>query len=105
MAFALAVTLVARDGESERVAKGLITLQAASREEPGCRLWIAHRSSDDRDRFFLYELYDDDAAFAAHRGSAQFQHYAETIVPLLTERAGLAYETLDAGNGPSASMR
>jgi quinol monooxygenase YgiN len=95
---ALAVTLVAREGESERVAAGLRTLQAASRAEPGCRIWIAHRAPDDTRRFFLYELYDDDAALAAHRASPHFGVYAATIGPLLTSRDPVAYQPLPAAD-------
>lgn len=95
MAHALAVTLVARDGESERVAEGLRILAEASGNEPGCRLFIAHRSTEDRHRFLLYELYDDEPAFLRHRDTPHFADYAETIVPLLSVREPVFYKTLE----------
>lgn len=45
----------------------------ASREtEPGCRQFDVCRDPADPALFFLYELYDDDAAIAAH---LKTQHY------------------------------
>ena len=45
----------------------------ASREtEPGCRQFDVCRDPADPSRFFLYELYDDEAAVQAHLQSAHF---------------------------------
>lgn len=45
----------------------------ASRErEPGCRQFDVCRDSSDPRRFFLYELYDDEAAVQAHLQAAHF---------------------------------
>ena len=47
----------------------------ASREtEPGCRQFDVCRDSADSIVFFLYELYDDDAAIQAH---LQTPHYLQ----------------------------
>jgi quinol monooxygenase YgiN len=45
----------------------------ASREtEPGCRQFDVCRDPVDPSLFFLYELYDDEAAIQAHLKSAHF---------------------------------
>jgi (4S)-4-hydroxy-5-phosphonooxypentane-2,3-dione isomerase len=45
----------------------------ASREtEPGCRQFDVCRDLADESLFFLYELYDDEAAIQAHLQSAHF---------------------------------
>ncbi|HQZ05263.1 MAG: antibiotic biosynthesis monooxygenase [Rhodoferax sp.] len=45
-----------------------------SREtEPGCRQFDVCRCPQDPQLFFLYELYDDDAAIATHLQSAHFK--------------------------------
>lgn len=60
---------------------------AASEQEPGCRQFRVHRALDDPTRFFLYESYDSDAAFTAHRRSVHFRRNIEqTLAPLLVER-------------------
>jgi quinol monooxygenase YgiN len=39
-------------------------------------MFVVHRHRTDHARFFVYEQYRDDAAFAAHRQSRHFQDYA-----------------------------
>lgn len=72
----LAVTWVANLGHEEEVAQIFAKLQAASRQEPGCLVYIVHRHKDDPRTFFIYEQYKDDAALQAHRESMHFQEYA-----------------------------
>ena len=73
MTVVLAVTWVAKDGESEAVAELLRTLMPLSRAEPGCLQYDAHRDPDDPNAFFLFERYADQAAFDAHGASPHFQ--------------------------------
>jgi quinol monooxygenase YgiN len=40
--------------------------------EPGCRQFDVCRSATEPSQFFLYELYDDEAAVQAHLQSAHF---------------------------------
>ncbi|MBN8492882.1 MAG: antibiotic biosynthesis monooxygenase [Burkholderiales bacterium] len=40
--------------------------------EPGCRQFDVCRDPDDASLFFLYELYDDEAAIQAHLRSPHF---------------------------------
>ena len=48
---------------------------AASRGEPGCRRFEVHRRLDRPNEFLLLELYDDEAALAAHHASAHFARW------------------------------
>jgi len=72
----LAVTWVANPGHEEEVAEIFRKLEAASRQEPGCVLYVVHRHKEDATRFFIYEQYRDEAALQAHRESSHFQQYA-----------------------------
>ena len=72
----LAVTWVAKPGHEEEVAGIFGKLQAASRQEPGCLMYVVHRHRTDSTRFFIYEQYRDDAALEVHRQSPHFQEYA-----------------------------
>ncbi len=47
--------------------------RASREDEPGCRQFDVCRDPNDPQLFFLYELYDDDAAIQAHLQSAHFQ--------------------------------
>lgn len=46
--------------------------QASVDTEPGCRHFDVCRDPDDATLFFLYELYDDEAAIQAHLQSPHF---------------------------------
>jgi len=75
-------------GKGDEVASVLALHRPATVAEPGCRAFVVNRSQDDGDRFVLYEQYDDEAAFQAHRGSPHFKRYIEgRVVPLLAERS------------------
>jgi quinol monooxygenase YgiN len=74
---ALAVTWQAKAGEAEAVAAILRRMANAVKSEPGTLLFWPHRSSADASVFFLYELYADDAAFAAHQ---QTEHFKTLVV-------------------------
>lgn len=96
MAYALAVTWVAREGEEEAVRQILERFAPLARAEPACRMFVVHRSVDDPRRFFLYEQYDDEAGFTAHTQTEHFQsHILDDAVPRLAERVRTFYETLD----------
>lgn len=71
------------------------TIEAALRKmaplvaagEPGCKVYHACRSDENRDYFLLYEHYVDEAALQAHRETPHFKEIIEgTIVPLLDKR-------------------
>lgn len=57
----------------EAFEKAIIENARASREdEPGCRQFDVCRDPQDASVFFLYELYDDEAAIQAHLQSPHF---------------------------------
>jgi len=49
---------------------------ATSRREAGCRRFDVCRPHARRDGVFLYEIYDDEAAFQAHLQTAHFKAFA-----------------------------
>jgi len=91
----LAVTWVANPGHEEEVAETFRKLQAASRQEPGCLMYIVHRQVDNPARIFIYEQYRDSAALEAHRSSPHFQEYAVSALKDIAVRtAGEQYSPL-----------
>ena len=62
--------------DREEVAEALRQLAAASREEPGCLLYLPHWSEAAPDTVLLYEQYADRAAHEAHRATPHFQKHA-----------------------------
>lgn len=72
----VAVTYVIKAGHEEEAVGLFRTLTEHTRAEPGCRMYLAHRSTAEPRQFFLYEQYDDQAALDAHRASPHFATYA-----------------------------
>jgi autoinducer 2-degrading protein len=59
---------------------------AASVHEPGCRDFIITVSQKDPNHVFIFEVYDDTAAFEAHRQSDHFKKYAATTKDMIAKR-------------------
>jgi quinol monooxygenase YgiN len=94
--YVVTATWYAKEGEEERVAELLATNAALSELEPGCRMFIGHRSVDDPRMFLLYEQYDDEAAFKAHTETAHFRDLVlGDVVPRLERRERAFYTPID----------
>ncbi len=64
----------------------------ASREtEPGSRQFDVCRDPDNPQLFFLYKLYDDDAAIAAHMASAHFRSMDSATATWVAQKQVVKY--------------
>jgi quinol monooxygenase YgiN len=96
MAHCLAVRWTIKEGELDAVLAALAPLTEASRAEPGCLMYQAHRSPDDANVIFLYEQYADEAAYQAHAESEHFKRYAlDDIFPRRESSERAIYETFE----------
>jgi quinol monooxygenase YgiN len=96
MAYIVAATYRAKEGEEEKVREVLETMAPLSRAEPACRFYQAHRSPEDPKVFFLYEQYDDEAGYQAHMATDHFETYVRgEAIPRLESRERAFYVTLD----------
>jgi quinol monooxygenase YgiN len=87
MTYVIAAQWRARDGEADKIARLLPELVRECKAEPGVIEFIAHRSPDDPNEFFLYEQYRDEAAFKTHQATPHFKRLVlEGAVPLLEKR-------------------
>jgi quinol monooxygenase YgiN len=60
--------------------------EASRRDEPGCRRFDVCRPHDSENCVFLYEIYDDEAAFQAHLQTAHFKSFAVATTDMITAR-------------------
>jgi len=91
----VAVTYVIREGHEDEAVELFNLLAPATRAEPGCRMYLVHRSTTEPRRFFLYEQYDDQAALDAHRAAPHFVKYASNgLFKLIESRSPEIYELL-----------
>lgn len=96
MAYVIVANWRAREGEQERVEEILRRLAPLCEAEPACRMFVPQRSTGEARSFLLYEQYDDQAGFEAHRETEHFKRYVlDEAVPLLEHRASERYVTLE----------
>ena len=63
--------------------------------ERGCRQFDVAIDPEDPCRVFLYELYDDEAAFQAHLQSAHFKDFDQTTADWFEDKQVQAWQRLD----------
>ena len=96
MAYAVAVTWIAKEGEEEEVAAALSRLIEPSRAEPGVQRYNVHRDPENARKFFIYELYGSEADYKAHTETEHFQREGfGNAIPRLEERRREFYELVE----------
>jgi len=75
--FTIFVTITVKPGCRDKVLSLLKeNARGARADEPGCRTFDVLVSPEDPDILHAYEVYDDEAAFQAHRDSPHFQAWS-----------------------------
>lgn len=64
--------------------------------EPGCSRFDVHQENGDPALFFLYEVYDDQAALDAHRAAPHYLAFREDVKDWVTERTWWFWTKLEA---------
>jgi len=95
----------AKQTQGDVVERTLLQMaEAVRRDEPGCLVYRAARSTDDPDVFVLYEEYEDEAALLAHRETPHFRDLIEgVVVPVLESREREILEPLPTAAGGGTS--
>lgn len=90
--FVVTVVFTTRPADHAAFLK-LITHNAAQSLalEPGCRQFDVCTAPDRPGEVFLYELYDDTAAFEAHKSMAHFQNFDAASAPLVAGKVVRTY--------------
>lgn len=65
---------------------------ASFAEEPGCQRFDVLTPRGEADRVYLYEIYDDRAAFEAHLRSPHFQSFNSASAPLVDSKTVAEYD-------------
>jgi autoinducer 2-degrading protein len=84
--FVNAVDLDIVPAERENFLAAIKENGAAAAKEPGCRRFDILSLASDPNHFFLYEVYDNEAAFKAHRETEHFKKYAATAGKMVAKR-------------------
>ena len=80
--------LDAKPGLEDAFRECIVRLVRAVRREPGCVTFTAYEARDTPGRFYLYEVYTDAAAFAAHLQTDHVHTFISAIPDLSTGGPG-----------------
>ena len=95
MAYVVSATWTAQAGHEDVVLDAIEKLTAPSREEAGNRFYQAYQDPAEPLVFRLFEIYDDEEAYAAHGASDHFQQYAlGQAIPVLANRERAFFQTI-----------
>lgn len=84
---AIIVDFEAEPGQGDELRDALLTQARNSLEnEGGCRHFDVCASPESPERFFLYELYDDQAAVEEHRQTPYYIKFRERIESIVKSR-------------------
>jgi len=67
---------------------------AAAVHEPGCHEFNITFSPKDPNHVFIFEVYDNAAAFEAHRATDHFKKYAATTKEMVAKRDARAFTSV-----------
>jgi quinol monooxygenase YgiN len=84
--FVVAIILEAKEGEAEALAEILRVLTAPTMAEPGVKLFLPYRSPTNGSLFFIFELYVNEAGWAAHEATDHFKAAIKELLPRVTRR-------------------
>ena len=90
------VTVVFRAQADKRAAfrEAILENAAASvRDEPGCSVFDVCEKPDGSE-IFLYEVYDDEAAFKAHLATPHYQKFNELVTPWVELKNVLPFQRI-----------
>jgi quinol monooxygenase YgiN len=84
-----------RDGEADAAADIIARFAPEARKEPGLELLMINRCATNPGQFLFYEVFKDEAAFAAHQETPHFRTMIlEEAMPRLSKRERVQYVPL-----------
>ena len=90
--YVVTVEFIVKAGHAAAFLPAMLENARASRErEPGCRQFDVCADPNDARVIFLYELYDDRAAFDAHRATAHFKAFDAEVGPRVERKTVRIY--------------
>jgi quinol monooxygenase YgiN len=87
-----------KPGTSERFRSLIVeNARASVRDEPGCRQFDVVTPNGESDRVLLYEIYDDAAAFEAHKRTPHYAVFDRESAALVAAKAVTLGRLVGAG--------
>ena len=84
--FVVAIMLEAKEGQADALGEILEVLTPPTMAEPGVKLFLPYRSSTNPLKFFIFELYVNEAGWKAHEATEHFKAAIDGLIPRLSRR-------------------
>lgn len=78
----------------EFLAAMLPNAQASVRDEPGCHTFDVLQDREDPELFWLYEIYEDEAALADHKLTPHYKASRGVVTDLIAEQSVIRADVL-----------
>ncbi|MEM8851507.1 MAG: putative quinol monooxygenase [Pseudomonadota bacterium] len=92
--FAVVVTIEVVPGKMPEFLPAILENARASLGEPACQRFDVATDGARPDEVFLYELYDDEAGFAAHKTTAHYKTFDAMTGPMIASKGVKTYSVL-----------
>lgn len=93
--FVICVEIRVKEGKGEEFAAASRDNASNTLREPGALRFDVLRRLDERERFMLYEVYRDEAAFEAHKLTPHYAVWRDKVADWMAEpRRGLKHEAV-----------
>ena len=91
--YVVTVEFAIKSGRAEAFRPAMLeNARASLADEPGCRQFDVCFDADDPGKCFLYEIYDDSAAFETHLSMAHFKSFDAHVAPMLDSKLVKTFE-------------
>ncbi|MEM7644395.1 MAG: putative quinol monooxygenase [Pseudomonadota bacterium] len=92
--FAVVVTIEVAPGHMPDFLPAMLDNARASLGEPACQRFDVATDPARPDEVFLYELYDDEAGFAAHKATGHYKTFDAVTAPMIADKTVKTYSVL-----------
>ncbi|WFE88574.1 putative quinol monooxygenase [Roseibium porphyridii] len=95
--FAVTVLFRIKDGQMDAFMPLMIAnAQTSVKDEPGCRQFDVCTDPDLPGEVFLYEIYEDAAAFQFHLATDHFKDFDARVSDMIAEKSVKTFQKVDA---------
>ncbi|MFP2769913.1 putative quinol monooxygenase [Oceanisphaera sp. KMM 10153] len=93
--YSIIVKTKLKPGTTETFLAAMLPNAAASvRDEPGCHTFDVLRDKADPELFWLYEIYQDEAALAEHKLTPHYKSSRAVVTDLIAEQSVIRADVL-----------
>lgn len=85
--YIIVVTILIKEGHNEEYIEAMLeNARGSVNNEPGCHRFDVIQDGGDPNRIWLYEIYDDEAAFKAHTQAPHYFKWRDTVKDWMDEK-------------------